>query len=317
MGAEMHVGEIDPDKHRLASLGLFFDELGGAVSGIVINGFHAFFGQWPGVLDLLRAIRVCPTVDHAPWPKIFLEIGEIAIFGVIRLFRLFFCVKVVKVAIELVKAMRRWQEFILVAQMVFTELPGGIALRLQQLGNRRVFLAQPQIRPRHPDLAQAGAKHALPGDERGTAGGAALLGVVIGERHAFIGNPVDVRGAIAHHAFCIGADIGLADVIAPDDDNIRFLIVCRRLGRLVCRRLNRLVCCLGWLVGGLSQRRGTAQQCRRKGQMERVTRKVLHWHLLSGIRIIRRQSGIAHHKDCNLFNLTVFIWIVSLFNSPV
>jgi hypothetical protein len=53
----------------------------------------------------------------------------------------------------------------------------------------------PSIGAGHADLAQAGAEDALAGDEGGAAGGAALLTVVVGEHHAFVGDAVDVRRA--------------------------------------------------------------------------------------------------------------------------
>ena len=51
----------------------------------------------------------------------------------------------------------------------------------------------------------------------GAAGGAALLGVEVGEAHALIGDPIDVGGAIAHLARrLLAAHVPPADVIAPD-----------------------------------------------------------------------------------------------------
>jgi hypothetical protein len=34
------------------------------------------------------------------------------------------------------------------------------------------------------------------------------------------GEAVDVRGLISHHAEVVGADVELADIVAPDDKNI-------------------------------------------------------------------------------------------------
>ena len=44
VGAEVHVGEVDPDEHRFPGLGLFFDEFGGTGGGIIIDSLHALFG---------------------------------------------------------------------------------------------------------------------------------------------------------------------------------------------------------------------------------------------------------------------------------
>ena len=129
------------------------------------------------------------------------ELGaERRVLRVVRQFRLFLGVEVVEVAVELVEAVHGGQELVAVAQVVLAELAGGIALRLQQLGDRRVFLLQPYRGARQADLGQAGAQAGLAGDERRPAGGAALLGVVVGEHHAFLGDAVDVGRLIAHQA---------------------------------------------------------------------------------------------------------------------
>ena len=49
-----------------------------------------------------------------------------------------------------------------------------------------------------------------------------MLTIVIGEHDALAGDPVDVRGPVAHDALGVGADVGLADVISPDDKNIGY-----------------------------------------------------------------------------------------------
>ena len=45
--------------------------------------------------------------------------------------------------------------------------------------------------------------------------------VVVGEDHALLGDAVDVRRAVAHQPVRVGADVRLADVVAPDDDDVR------------------------------------------------------------------------------------------------
>ena len=69
----------------------------------------------------------------------------------------------------------------------------------------------------------------------GAAGRAALLGVVVGEHHAFPGDAVDVRRAVAHHADRVGADVGLADVVAEDDEDVRLARPSRRRRRGLLR----------------------------------------------------------------------------------
>jgi len=48
-----------------------------------------------------------------------------------------------------------------------------------------------------------------------------LLAATIGEDHAFLGDPVDVGRSIAHHPNREGQDVRLADVVAPDDEDLR------------------------------------------------------------------------------------------------
>ena len=81
----------------------------------------------------------------------------------------------------------------------------------------------------------------LAGDERGATGGAALLAVVIGELHALPGNAVDVRGAVTHQAVGVGADVRLADVVAPDDHDVGLLLGLSgtRVRRCQARRCQR------------------------------------------------------------------------------
>src|SRR4029453_6750755 len=63
----------------------------------------------------------------------------------------------------------------------------------------------------------------LAADEGCAAGRAALLGVIIGERHPFFADAVDVGGSVAHHALAIAADVPHADVVAPHDQDIGFV----------------------------------------------------------------------------------------------
>ena len=55
-----------------------------------------------------------------------------------------------------------------------------------------------------------------------------MLTVVVGEHHAFLGDAVDIGRLVAHQAARIDTDIGLADVVAPDDDDIWLLLCGRR-----------------------------------------------------------------------------------------
>jgi len=59
-------------------------------------------------------------------------------------------IEVVEVAEELVEAVHGRQELVAVAKMVLAELAGGIALRLEQLGERRVLVGSPSLAPGRP-----------------------------------------------------------------------------------------------------------------------------------------------------------------------
>jgi hypothetical protein len=104
--------------------------------------------------------------------------------------------------------------------MVLAELTSRIAERLEQFGNRRVFLLQPQRGTRQADLGHPGAQAGLSSDERGSAGGAALLRIKVGEHHTFSRDAVDVGRLEAHQAVRVCADIAQAYVVAPDDDDV-------------------------------------------------------------------------------------------------
>ncbi len=85
---------------------------------------------------------------------------------------------------------------------------------------------KPSFGARQTDLEQAGTKTDLAGDERRAAGRATLLAVPVGKQRPFLGDAIDVRRLVAHHALVVGADVPVADVIAPDDDDVGFLVGC-------------------------------------------------------------------------------------------
>jgi hypothetical protein len=109
------------------------------------------------------------------------------------------------------------------AEVVLTELPRGIAERLQQLGDRDILGLEADIHAGHPDLAQAGAVDALAGDERRAAGGAALLAVGVREPHPLVGDPVDVRRPVAHQPVAVAAQVRDPDVVSPDHEDVRLV----------------------------------------------------------------------------------------------
>ena len=115
--------------------------------------------------------------------------------------------------------------FIPVAEMVLAELAGGVALALEQLRDGHVAGLKALRGARHADFGVAGAQSALAGDERGAPRCAALLGVIVGEDHAFLGDTINVWRLEAHQSHRVGADIGLPDIVAPDDNDVRFFLL--------------------------------------------------------------------------------------------
>src|SRR6478735_8603566 len=80
------------------------------------------------------------SVAVATRAELCLEIWALRIVGILGLL---LGVEVIEVAEERVEAVHGRQELVAVAEMVLAELAGRVALRLEQLGNRRVLLRQP------------------------------------------------------------------------------------------------------------------------------------------------------------------------------
>jgi len=101
------------------------------------------------------------------------------------------------------------QRVVGIAQVVLAELRGHVALAFEQLGDRYIPRLQSFLRSRQTDLQHAGAEAAL-------------------------GDAVNVRRFVTHHALVVGADVPVTDVVAPDDEDVRLL----GLGKRTCRRNN-------------------------------------------------------------------------------
>src|SRR5262245_12421304 len=104
--------------------------------------------------------------------------------------------------------------------MILADLGSGIPLRLEQIGDRRIFFLHTRLGSGHANLRQPRSHAVLAGDKRGATGGAALLTVVVGEDHPVFGDAVDVWGPIPHQSAGVSADVRLTDIIAPNDDNV-------------------------------------------------------------------------------------------------
>ena len=130
-------------------------------------------------------------------------------------------VEVVEVAVKLVETVGCRQHVVAVTEMVLPELTGHVAPCPQERGDRRVFLLHALRGAGEADLREPRADWRLAGDERRATRGAALLAIPVGEERPLTGNAVDVRRLVAHHAMVVRTHVELADVIAPDDENVR------------------------------------------------------------------------------------------------
>ena len=265
--AEMHTGTVPPDEPGFAGRMLAIDEIERSRDGLVVHRFHALLRQRTGVLDL--AVGRGP--DDTAWPELLPErraIGRDHVTGIVRVFRLLLGIQVVEIAEELVETVVRGQVLVTIAEVVLAKLPGGVTAGLEQGRNRRVFFLEPERGTGQTDFRQAGTEHALPGNERRAAGCAGLLAVVVGERHAFVCDAVDIRRLVTDQPERVGADVALANIIAPDDQDVgplagvSRLATCRgRTGRRG-RRPGRLATGPGrFFLAAAGDQPGTHQQC--------------------------------------------------------
>src|SRR5215510_12576757 len=114
--------------------------------------------------------------------------------------------------------------FISVTEVILTELASGVSERFEQFGNGGIFGTHAICSAWQSNLAQPRAEYALAHDEGCAASGARLLGVVVGENHAFVGNAVDVGRLVAHYPFRVATEVRLTNVITPNNENVGFLL---------------------------------------------------------------------------------------------
>src|SRR6185436_8487222 len=100
----------------------------------------------------------------------FLERG---VLRIIRVLRFLFRVQVIKIAEELVKSMDSLDELVAVAKMVLAELPGCVALCLEQVGDGGILFRKPSAGNREANLQQPGTDRRLARNARRATGSAA------------------------------------------------------------------------------------------------------------------------------------------------
>ena len=225
-------------KNGLSAFVASLHEIDRVCGDFLVNRFHALLGQRAGVLDGLFAdlaesrviggivlVRRVAVQDAARSEHRL----ELRVLRIIHIFRLLFRIQVIEVAEPFIEPVDRGQHVVAVAEMVLAELARHVAVRLEQVGEGRVGRGNAFLRAGQTDLGEAGTNGRLAGDECRATGGATLLTIEVREQRAFLGEAVDVRRLVAHHAHVVGAEVELADVVSPDNEDVGFLV--RRPGR--------------------------------------------------------------------------------------
>src|SRR5262249_1348143 len=121
------------------------------------------------------------AVQHAARSKPGEEIWEVRSLRVVRQFRLFGGVQVIKRAVELVEPMDSRQVFIAITEVVLAELSSGVALTLEQLGDGHIADVAASPTGRKPGRSHAGdaGSGCIGGDRAG--GGASPRSRAAGE----------------------------------------------------------------------------------------------------------------------------------------
>src|SRR5882724_9490597 len=188
VGDDVHPGWIEPQEERLVvGLGLL-DELQGKIANFVIYGFHPLGIKRSGILDPLFA-DLAPAWIHSgvvDGGRVGMEHvartdGVQQLLRVVRMRGVFHRVEVIEVTEELVEAVHRRKEFVLVAKVILAKLAGSVPHSLQRGGNRHRLRGYPDGCAGLADRGHAGADRQLTGDEVGAARRATRLGVVVGE----------------------------------------------------------------------------------------------------------------------------------------
>ena len=159
--------------------------------------------------SVVSSVSVALPSSTPRGPNVFQEFG---VLRIVRVFRFLLGIEVVEVAKELIEPVDGGQEFVAVTEVVLADLRRSVAVRLKQLGDGRILVLHALPGARETDPEQARAKRVLPCDEGGPTGRAGLLGVVVSEERAFLGDAVNVRSPATQHTAMVGTDI-------PDTDN--------------------------------------------------------------------------------------------------
>ena len=173
--------------------------------------------------------------------------------------RIFHRIQVIQIPKKLIEAVNSRQELVQVAQMILAELTGRVAHGLKRCGNGHSLFWYTDRRARLADGGHACANWQFTSNEVGPSRRTACFGVVVGETHPLSGELVEVGCTTGHHTLMISTDVKPADVIAHDDNDIRFfgryllLRLCgrnkqtsRQSDKRYCRRLKQALPPVYW-----------------------------------------------------------------------
>ena len=216
---------VVPYEERLAGVDSVGDEALRLLQDLLVEVSLPLLPPGTEILDLLGAVRKRLRVDDASLLQAKLLLLLLVLREVVLLW-IFAGVQVIEDPEELVEAVVGRQVLVAVAQVVLAELPGGVAQRLEHLGEGRITVLDALLCAWKPDRAQARSHWVLAQQEGGTARRARRLGIVIHEDHALVGDAVDIRRGPAHHSAVVGTDVPHADVVAPDNQNVGLACLC-------------------------------------------------------------------------------------------
>ena len=213
MDEDVLAGGVVPQEEGLAVFGAAVEEVHGLGRDLVVEGLHALDGE----LSLVLRGSTGGAGDDAARIELLLELR---VGGAIRVLQVLVGVEVVEVAPELVEAVPAGQVLVEVAQVVLAVLGGGVALGLEDFGERDVLGLEAGRGAGGAHRGQPGTHRELAGDEGRTPRGAARLGVEGTEPQPLFADAVDVGGRDTHDVAAVGRDVHPADVIAEDDQDV-------------------------------------------------------------------------------------------------
>jgi hypothetical protein len=239
MRVDVHPRRVHPNEERLVRLFCAVDKIDDRVADDLVESLHVVLDAWHRVrrqrafIDDALLADLAPSrlhsrivggggvaVDQIARPDAILQFGRVGVpEGVLHR------IQMIKVAEELIEPVYGRQVFVQVAEMVLAELTRRVAHRPHYRGDGRRGIGHTDVGTGLANRGQTRTDRQLAGNEGSAPGGAARLGIIVGEHHALGGKLIQVRRPAGHDAAVIGADVEPADVVAHDDQDIRLLLL--------------------------------------------------------------------------------------------